>query len=253
VDAASYVSVLIGLALELCLVWRLLREKMWRTYGYFFLYVVWAALRTVVLPCIAYLAPTRFPSVFWTEEAVCLPLNFLVVWEIFRQTFPKGSSLSRIASKGFILAGFALAIFLVDAFWGFKAYVFFNSLYLALERSFGFAVAVLTMGFLLVARYYGVPLGRNVWGMAVGFGTWASILTANNALFDLDHSFIPFWRFVSPLSSMTMLAIWIWAVWSYAPNPVLETGDAAAMESDLNAWTENWDHTVSSTRRIIHP
>ena len=186
-------------------------------------------------------------------EAAGLPLNFLVVWEVFRQTFPKGSSLRRLASKGFILAGFALTVFLIDAFWGFKAYTVFNSVYLALERSFGFARAVLTMGLLLVARYYEVPLGRNVWGMAVGFGTWASILTANNALFDLDHSFIPFWRIVSPLSSMAMFGIWIWAVWSYAPNPVLETVDAAAMDSNLQAWAENWDDTVSAARRIIHP
>ena len=252
-DAASYVSVCIGLALELCLVWRLSRLGMWRIYAYFFLYVLWVVLRTVVLPSIAFLSPTRFQSVFWTEEALCLPLNFLVVWEIFRQTFPKDSSLSRVASKGFILAGFALAVFLVDAFWGFKTYAVFNSVYLALERSFGFAVAVLTLGFLLVARYYGVPLGRNVRGMAVGFGIWASILTANNAIHDLDHSFVTFWRVVSPLSSMTMLGIWIWAVWSYAPNPVLEAVDAAAVESDLNTWTENWDQTVSSARRSIHP
>jgi hypothetical protein len=226
---------------------------MWRTYAYFFLYVVWVILRTVALPTIAFLAPAHFRNFFWTEEALCLPLNFLLVWEIFRQTFPKGSSLSRLASKGFILAGFALAVFLVDAFWGFKAYTVFNSVYLALERSFGFAVAVLTMGFLLVARYYGVPLGRNIWGMAVGFGGWASILTANNAVFDLDHAFIPFWRIVSPLTSMAMFGIWIWAVWIYAPNPVLEVGDAATLESELNAWTENWDNTVSSSRRIIHP
>ena len=233
--------------------WRLLREGMWRTYGYFFLYVLWVVLRTIALASIAVLAPSSFRSVFWMEEAVCLPLNFLVVWEIFRQTFPKGSSLSKVASKGFILAGFALTFFLVDALWAFKTYAVFNSMYLALERSFGFAVAVLAMGFLLVARYYEVPLGRNVRGMAVGFGTWASILTANNALFDLDHAFIPFWRIVSPLSSMAMLGIWIWAVWSYAPNPALETVDAAAMDSNLQAWAENWDETVSAARRIIHP
>jgi len=253
VSASSYSLLVIGLVLELCLVWRLLREGMWRIYSYFFLYILWVVLRTIALPGIAFLAPARFRSVFWMTEAIGLPLNFLVVWEVFRQVFPQGSSLRRVASKGFILAGLTLAVFLVDAFWGFKAYTVFNSLYLALERSFGFARAVLTMGLLLVGRYYGVPLGRNVWGIAVGFGGWASILTANNAIFDLDHSFIPFWRIVSPLSSMVMFGVWIWALWRYAPNPVLETGDAAAVESDMNAWAESWDQTVSSTRRIIHP
>ena len=79
-------------------------------------------LRTVALPGIAFLAPARFRSVFWMTEAAGLPLNFLVVWEVFRQVFPKGSYLRRLASKGFILAGFALAVFLIDAFGGFKAY-----------------------------------------------------------------------------------------------------------------------------------
>lgn len=249
-DAISYLLVFTGLALELCLVWRLLRLGMWHTYSCLSLYLLWVTLHTLVLLAVTYLAPARFATIFWISDAIGLPLGFLVVWEVFRHTFPRGSSLSRIASKGFVVTGCALAILVLDAFLGFKAYALFNSIYLALDRSFGFSQAALTMGLLLAGRYYGVRLGRNVWGIAFGFGVWSSILAANNALHDLDHAFVPFWQYVSPVSFMGMLCVWIWAVWSYAPNPVeAEVAD----EADMNAWTEEWDRTVSSVRRAIHP
>ena len=251
VDAKFYTFVLLGLALEVLLVGRLLRQRMWRSYCFFFLYILWVCSRTVVLLALELLAPTRFAGVFWVTDAVGLPLKFLIVWEVFRHTFPKGSSLSRLASKGFVVAGTALVVFLIDAFWGFKAYAIFNSLFLALDRSFGFAGAVMTLGLVLIARYYGVPLGQNVWGMAVGFGGWASVLTANNAIFDLDHSFIPFWRIVSPLSFISMIAIWIWAMWKYDPNPAIEPVSISA--SEMDEWNQEWGRTVSSVRRIIHP
>ena len=46
---ASYVVYFAGLALEVCLLWRLLRKGLWREYPYFYVCVIFVLIRTVSL------------------------------------------------------------------------------------------------------------------------------------------------------------------------------------------------------------
>ena len=108
----------------------------------------------------------------------------------------------------------------------------------------------------MVARYYGVQLGRNLWGIAVAFGAYASVMTMNNAMVDLGHWFVPYWRLLSPLSFVAMLGMWTWAVWVYAPNPAFaveqEAEQLSDQLSDMGQWTESWNQTVATARRVKH-
>ena len=105
----------------------------------------------------------------------------------------------------------------------------------------------------MIARYYGLPLGRNLMGMAIGFGVWVSVLTANNAMYDEAHKFLPYWRVLSQVSLLVMLCVWNWALFQYAPNPVITESEASVQDAELGAWTEHWNQTVSSARRIVQP
>lgn len=137
------------------------------------------------------------------------------------------------------------------AFWTFASYRAVPSPYYALERGLGFPQAVLTLGILLLAGYYQVQIGRNIWGMAVGFGGYVSVSTVNFALFDLYHSFLPYWQVLVPLSFNAMLAVWIWAVWDYAPNPPIVVADAAEQAMALRWWWERWKGTLSNARKVV--
>jgi hypothetical protein len=126
--------------------------------------------------------------------------------------------------------------------------------YRALDRSFGFAQAVLILLVLTVARYYQVQLGRNVWGMAVAFGMYSSLSTANSAFVDVFHSFFPYWALLGPLSLVVMLTMWTWAVWTFYPNPVMvPVGEVADNARDLRQWADNWGQTVTSVRKVMNP
>jgi len=120
---------------------------------------------------------------------------------------------------------------------------------LALDRSFGFVEALMILGTLVVARYYGVKCGRNIRGIALAFGAWASISTANNAMIDLANSFVPLFYYLRPLSFVIMLVVWIWALWVYEPNPPIRESEAV----ELNRWTEDWNRTISTARTLIRP
>jgi hypothetical protein len=243
-----------GVVLQMILLWRLSRGRMWHIYGGFSLFALWLLLRSLALYAAqALMSPAGYRAIYWQTDIIDLILRFLIVWEVFRHTFPRASGLHKIVSKGFSCAAFGLVIFSVGTVWSYEAYSRFHSVYPVIERSFGFAQAVMILGLLLTARYYGVQLGRNVWGIAVAFGAWSSLSTANNAMIDLRHSFLPYWQLLLPLSCVAMFAVWVWAVWVYAPNPAIPTQDVPDLSPDLDRWTEDWEQANSAVRRVIHP
>jgi len=194
-----------------------------------------------------------FRDLFWQSESIIMALRFLVIWEVYRHTFPKGIAWTGSASKGFLIAGAGFLIMPIVIFWSFESYNTSFSFYLALERGFGYAQAVLVLAILFAARYCGIELGRNLWGIAVAFGTQLSISTANDAMIDLRHSYLPYWQILSPVAFIAMLSVWIWAVWVYAPNPPIAMVTTADQIPELGLWEENWNRTISTVRRIGRP
>lgn len=240
------------MALEVCLIARLFFGSLWRRYPYFAAYVLFFVTQSIVLFTLLRWAPGSYALWYWWTGRVNLALRFFIVAEVFRQTFPAGSSLRRMVSGGFRFVTLLTATLAGGMLWGIHAFGRAHLWDLALERSFGFAQAVLILLILIVARYYHVQLGRNVWGIAVAFGMYSSLIIANSAFLDLLHSFLPYWTVIGPMSLVVMLALWAWAIWIYAPNPVPVTqpvADAAA----LRAWSDGWGQTLSSVRKVTNP
>jgi hypothetical protein len=245
----SFAINVVGLALELATVVALLRKGLWRAYTFFCAYAIWLfAANCAILIADVYFRRV-YPAVYWHIDSADIFLRLLVIWEVFRQTFPKNSGLRRSLSKGLAVIAFMLLVLAGGTLWGYQNYNGLRSLHLALDRSFGFVQAVMILGTLVVARYYGVRFGRNIQGIALGFGTWASISTANSAMVDLAHSFLPYGDYLRPVSFVFMLVVWIWALWVYEPNPPI----IESQPVELNQWTEEWNRTLSAARTIIRP
>jgi hypothetical protein len=247
VSVLSAAILFTGIAIEVCLVWRLLRGGLWREYAFLFFVVLFIVFRTFLF--FAFL-PTEYPALYWRTNAIDVALRFLVVWEVFRHVFPRGSALSTLLSRGFAVFAAMMVTFALGTFWSYWIYAESQSLWAALERSFGFAQAVMTLGILLAARMYGLPVGRPIRMIAMAFGAWASLATVNNAMIDLVRSFFPYWQVVRPLSFVVMLAAWTWAVWKDVPAPQPAVGEQPVRAEELSAWTEEWNRTLSSVRRV---
>ena len=248
-----------AVGLELATVLLLLRKRVWRSYTLFFVYATWLFLaNSAILVTFLYLpaegqainwARRVYPALYWNIDSIDVVLRFVVVWEVFHQVFPKSSGLNKSLSKGLAIVAFALLAVACVTVWGYQNYTGLNSIHLALDRSFGFVQAIMILGTLAMARYYGVRYGRNIRGIAIAFGGWASISTANSAMVDLTNSFRPFGDYLRPLSFVLMLACWIWALWVYAPNPPIPESEG----EDLARWAEEWNRTVSAARTMIRP
>lgn len=244
-----------AVALEFGAVLILLRKSLWRHYPFFSAYAVWllaansAIFATDIWSRSPQVSPGLYAAVYWHIDSIDIVLRLLVIWEVFRQTFPRKSGLNRSLSKGLGIAALALLTLACATLWGYQNYTSLRSIHLALDRSFGFVQAIMILGTLAMARYYGVTFGRNIRGIAFGFGGWASILTANSAMVDLTDSFRHFGDYLRPLSFVLMLIVWIWALWVYEPNPPIRESDAV----ELNRWTEEWNRTISTARTMIRP
>ena len=167
-----------AVALELGALLLLLRKRLWRVYPFLFIYILWLLMGNTSLLVTDLRFHSLYPIFYWHTDSIDVVLRFLVVWEVFHQTFPKSSGLNRSLSKGLGIIAFGLLVLACAMFLGYQSYAGLRSIHLALDRSFGFVQAVMILGTLLTARYYGVTCGRNVRGIALAFGGWVSISTA---------------------------------------------------------------------------
>jgi hypothetical protein len=256
----SFIICIAAVLLELTAFLLLLRKNLWREYSSFFVYAIWLLVANTAILVTDLCFRPAYTTVYWYIDSVDIALRLLVVWEVFRQMFPGGSGLNRSLSKGLRNVAFGLLLLACFTFWGYQHYPGLptdfadrvRAVHLALDRSFGFVQALMILGTLIVARYYGLRFGRNVRGIALGFGAWASISTADNALVamaNVSNSLRVLFSYMRPLSFVFMLVVWIWALWVYEPNPPIVESEPA----ELDQWTEEWNRTISTARTIIRP
>ena len=223
----------------------------WRRYPFFSCYALYLVAQAIALFCTLSFVPVLYVKVYWYSEGVNVLLHFFVIWEVFRHVFLKSSVLHEIVLRGFMFGVLGMIVFLAAISWGAENYESSHSVLFASERTLGFCQAFLILAILLLARYYNLHLGRNLWGVAVGFGLFSSFSIVNFALIDLVPSFFPYWQLLTPFGFVSMLGMWTWAIWNYSPNQVVTGG--AFDHSDIERWSENWSQALSVIRRVIHP
>ena len=246
-----------AVALELAVLLLLARNNIWREYPFFAVYTIWLLMGNSVLIITDLCFRPVYATTYWYIDSLDIVFRLLVLWEVFRQVFPKGSALNRSLSKGLGYVALGLLAIACATFWIYQNDVSLPSdfaervraVHLALDRSFGIVQALMIFATLVVARYYGLKFGRNVRGIALGFGAWASISTADNALVAMTNvaSFLrSFFAYMRPLSFVVMLVVWVWALWVYEPNPPIKESEGL----ELSRWTEDWNRTISTARKL---
>ncbi len=237
---------LIGVSCQGLLFWRGWRWGGWHAYPFFYIYLSYTSFWTVAFLFFP-LAQPLYAKVYWDSELVAAVLRFLVAWEVFRSLFHHGTVIRRIAGNVMVVVLVLLAL----AFWlsgpspGVSSVIDFM-------RKMALAAGVWTVFVLGVARFYGIRIGQNTLGMAIGFLIFVSSEIANFAAFDLSSRFIPIWRFVHPFAYVFMLTVWTWLLWEYVPNPQNET-DSSLGPLLLSEWQRQSAALDKAIRKVIQP
>jgi hypothetical protein len=218
---SAYIIPSVGTFLEAVLCWRFASRRLWIHWPYFAVFVFFTFLRDVSLFPVSRYEPRWFAGFYWRGETISLFLRFLVVWEFFRGLFPERSSLHELAWKVLMSAELVILPALLLLSWSqtSSTHLVYAHLSPAFEQYLSLAQVLLLLGPAALARYYGVSLGRNVWGMGLGFGIYLSVCSMNFAGLQISHNFAPYWRLLSPLTFMGMIVLWLWALWDYEPTP----------------------------------
>jgi hypothetical protein len=236
-----------GLCIELLLVWRCLSQGHWRRYPYFFSYLAVVVLRTAALPLAelrwGYSSP-EYGLFYWSTNLVPKVAWACVVWEIFRSAFLANPRLREVTGG---LLAIAITV-LAGLFWlqGLPTTHWITDV----ERRSGLVVSVLVLLALALVRYYELNLGRNIWGIAVGAGVYASVAIVNFALVDIwGWSYLRIWQHARPVSYLVVLCVWLWALWGFHPNPAGPAPPEAAAELE-GAWRRVWTRLKLQWRRV---
>ncbi len=241
----SLVLFLVGSCFQGLLFWRGRRWSGWRSYPLFYFYLSYTTFWTVAFLFFPHTHPL-YPRVYWDSELGATVLRFFVAWEIFRGVFGRGV-IRRIAGT----AIFVVMVLLALAFWltGPSPSV---SLVADFMRRMALTAGVWTILVFGIACFYGIRIGKNIWGMAVGFLIFVSSEITNLAAFDLASWFAPIWRFLHPFAYIFMLAVWTWALWDYAPNPYNEISTSLGARL-LSTWKRQSTALEETIRKVTQP
>jgi len=208
-----------GILVEGLLVGLLIKREFLKRYPYFSAFVLCDFTCNLILIAIALLLPQWFR---WSSGAaliVSVLTGPLIVCELVRVVFPLRSSLRRLAQSALIGTGLVLFPAVVALCWTQANLIHFAYRYFppTFEQYLCLAEALVLLAVTGFARYYHVPLGRNMGGMALGFGLYLLAYAINFAALQAIPHFLPYWQALCSILYIGLLVFWLWSFWKYAP------------------------------------
>ncbi len=183
----------------------------------FYSYLAYFLVTGVAIYMVWALAPQRYAIFFWLRFLTLVLAEFALLVEIgdhLFETYPVLRFLGRAITLG--IAGVFFALYIFPALL--KPQPTDVAVFELVKRSAlckGLIIVALFAG----ARHYGVHLGRNAAGIALGLATYLAIHMANLTL--AEHFgrevYGGVFLVVGPVSQILTLIIWTFALWRYEP------------------------------------
>ena len=193
--------------------------------------------------------PKSYPQFYWYTQFISAALGYGLLWEIYRHSLRDYSGTLRLAR--FVVSSFFIVVLsaaLVNAF-GSDADWFVSSV-IGFERNLRVVQAVLLALLLAHIAYYGIPLGRNLAGITLGYGIYiASSVVVMTLRSQLGRSFTLWWQYSEQLSYMITLGIWIRALWVSVPAPVPTV--PMGIEKDYRTLARGTYRSVNWARNVV--
>jgi hypothetical protein len=222
----------------------ILRRRLVNQFPVFFAYAAFHVLRTAVLFTIHLLElhhRTSYADYFyayWTTQAVSIVLGFAVIYAIYCGVFQHYDALQKLGGILFGCAGVAL---LILALWtaasaaGAETPGIVRAV-LLLERRVRLMQCGLVLFLFLAAFYFGLPWQNYRFGIALGFGVFASIELAAVAV--RSHMGASVAAACSQINSAAYSSgVMIWLCYLLAPKPALQYA-GVVQHNDLEKWNQ---------------
>lgn len=240
-----YINIALSVLLQSVLFWRAFRCRLWQHYPFFYAYLTYTTLWTLSFSLPVVIRQPQYAKAFWLSHLLAATLRFGIAADIYRHVFPKNSPLRGRA--GFVVLS-ALTL-LALMFWLLGAGP--ASTLVDAARKIALSVASWILIVLGLAHYYGIRIGRNVWGMAIGLLTFTGSELVYLAAMDLFPRLWPVCRSVHPIAFVFMMMVWTYALWGYYPNPRPPLLDRDLGRELLSMWQDRWAQIPDILRSVM--
>jgi len=216
------------ISLELFVVARGIRTKLFAKFPVFYTYVLFVFLQSVVRFAVYHWHPQRYRDLYWLTEFVGVVVGCGVLFEVYRAGLAPYPGTARLARNVLALvfafaAGKALAGALRGGLW------FPSRTTAELERNLRAAQAFAILGLVILLLAYSIPLGRNLRGILVGYGLFIASDLANLAMLaSPGRELQGLWSYSQQIFYLVVLCIWAVSLWTPSPQPRLASSPAVA-------------------------
>lgn len=232
--------------LESVILVRCMRNRVVRDYPFFTAYLACVLVSSASGFVVHQLRYSLYQYWYWTWEFVCVIAGYGLLLEILERALATSPGPRRFARNAGLLV-LASIVGLTTLQWalGRGPSSFLTSL--EVERNLRSAESILLALIVGVVFYYGVPIGKNLKGIALGYGLCVATVVMGYATRSyLGPSFHAMFSAISSYSYTASLLIWTLALWSRHPNPRLEP--SAQLEADYDSLAR-WTRTVLGRMR----
>ncbi len=233
-------------ALQAIIVFIMVRRNMRRDYPMFFNYTVFQVVSHVVMFILWSRSYQLYYYGYWTNSALGIFLGFAVIREVFLESFRPYEGLRELGEMLFSWSLLVLVLIaLISAFSSSSPDD--GRVFIALitgERSIRILQCGLVLFMFVFSRYLGVSPKHQLFGIALGFGTFAAV-EMMSLLLRVQYSLISAAMTRMAISGSYFIAVCVWLGYTLAPVP--------ARRFEVLPQSDRWNHALAGALKIPEP
>ena len=238
-----------GIALELLILFRFLKGRLFAHYPFFFAYLTIVCFFSIALWPIYQFHRSFYPQFFWANQFLNLLAGFGVLFEIVGKSFQDYPG-----ARKFGTAVLVLMFAILCGYFVFRLLPLSPTLkegFSGLEKDFRAIQALTLCGVLIVISYYRIDVGRNLLGIMTGLGLYVgSTILSHQLRSYLGPAFNTGWDAIQPYTYLISLFIWTFALWSYAPGATPEI--PPEIDDGYEAFARKTQHALGTMNAAVN-
>jgi hypothetical protein len=218
--------------LEITLLILLVRRKLTHTHLPLCIYVIATIIQSGITAVVYWrFGPNSVPSFnfAWGTQAVVISARWFAVIDIARKASSGFSGIWELAVRVLFVV---TAVALIYSIWSSNDR--WNLAVLTADRAEEFCIATFLVFLLLLVRYYRIPLNNLERMLAIGFGLYSCFKVITYTIYERFRlPFADVWNYVTMVTFIASVLLWIGAVAKYAESPAASVEPALTPEHYL--------------------
>jgi hypothetical protein len=234
----------IGVALEVLIVLRGIREGLVRKFPLFYAYIGFVLFNDILMFIAYRVWPASYAHIYWPTQFLGLLIGCGIIFEVYRvglRPFPGTARMAR--NLLFFVFAMVFAKAVANVLQGTSLWSAATNL--ELERNLRIVQSCALLALLAAFLIYAIPVSRNLKGILFGYGIFLGVSVVQLTFMDLLGVRIEaIWPYLQPISYLLVLLVWTAALWSYSEEPTIQ--HSVSLEKDYRSLL------AATQRRLRH-